>query len=448
MSRRNVPYRKAFKHMDIHDSASKPFAQTWPMLIPGCMLPQMLHLQLYDLDWTTTIKPHDTFFIHLSSYTSIKYLTLHHCRFHGATDLRRMISALPNLQFLSLLEVTLQHSLMPDLARPRYLTTHHRTLESIQIIAATHSTFSDICGPEHMDIVFRNMLHLIAWYSSITSLVIDLQFFPSLLHLEEYLLHYPCLSSLGVSGDYGSSLDSESAPEDVVPTHAEKSPNCASSRLIWQGGGKLQKSQHVRAACSVCAGVGLKSSIGNAAKVILTPAIQSFGLAPSLANNTSLRRLSMLFDEVIPSSQGIQRILSSMLSDITSIHLQHLICFILIANRDMLPQSDETPLAVTDSIDSISTFHAILSSTTFDGLPVCTSNTGVHIHFHMEEIWDKPAMMSALKTHMIALFAPWLDRRIVELQFVSGGTSWQLVRTVPTSDPRCTYDLVNVLIAS
>ncbi|KAH9831817.1 uncharacterized protein C8Q71DRAFT_286199 [Rhodofomes roseus] len=112
ISHHNAPYRKRFQQLWIYDHASKPFAHVWPMFIPGSMLPELWSVHLVSLDWSTKI-PHDSFFIHLSSYTSVLHLQIYRCRFRSLPDLRRVINALPSLTWLYFRNVTLQHPLRP-----------------------------------------------------------------------------------------------------------------------------------------------------------------------------------------------------------------------------------------------------------------------------------------------------------------------------------------------
>ncbi|TFY56408.1 hypothetical protein EVJ58_g7665 [Rhodofomes roseus] len=88
ISHRNAPYRKRFKTLWILDDTSKPFAHVWPMFVPGWMLPELSFVAFCNHDWSAKT-PHDSFFVHLSSYTSVLSLQLHDCKFRSLTDLRR-----------------------------------------------------------------------------------------------------------------------------------------------------------------------------------------------------------------------------------------------------------------------------------------------------------------------------------------------------------------------
>ncbi|KAH9829933.1 uncharacterized protein C8Q71DRAFT_383417 [Rhodofomes roseus] len=70
LAKRNQPYFEQCNRLSIHDNRQEPFARTWPLLIPGHVLPRLSQVFLNGLDWSTA-GPHRLFYDRLSFYTSV-----------------------------------------------------------------------------------------------------------------------------------------------------------------------------------------------------------------------------------------------------------------------------------------------------------------------------------------------------------------------------------------
>ncbi|KAH9919914.1 uncharacterized protein B0H18DRAFT_1026127 [Fomitopsis serialis] len=82
----------------------------------------------------------------------------------------------------------------------------------------------------------------------------------------------------------------------------------------------------------------------------------------------------------------------------------------------MSKDENEASISETDFPGpSTSNFHAILSRNVFDQLQA--RSVLIQVGFMAQARNQDATMLSAIKSHMITLFAPWLDRGIVQLQF-------------------------------
>ncbi|KAH9920408.1 uncharacterized protein B0H18DRAFT_1024480 [Fomitopsis serialis] len=159
-------------------------------------------------------------------------------------------------------------------------------------------------------------------------------------------------------------------------------------------------------------------------------------VVPRLTANTLLTNLSMSIRWNNPSLSMIQRGLGTLLSDIQSPHLEHFSIRI-----DLYPETsedgDKASLSETDPPGSTSAFHTKLSRSVFDQLPGFSMPgrhsefTGVYIAVEMREA--ETATMSAIKSHMITLFAPWLDRGVLRLSISPNPDGEQFVTRNPSS---------------
>jgi len=133
----------------------------------------------------------------------------------------------------------------------------------------------------------------------------------------------------------------------------------------------------------------------------------------SLAANTSLKALTISLN-LPPSPQTIHKTLGALLSDITSPHLQHIrLTFWLFDQQpEILQDAYEVPTSSADTTETISTFHTILSRGIYDQLP----GNSVQVTFHL---WGRLQFedRSSIKSRIHVLFAPWLSRGVLELEF-------------------------------
>ncbi|TFY54788.1 hypothetical protein EVJ58_g8653 [Rhodofomes roseus] len=203
-SHRNAPYRNRFETLSIYNNASKPFAHVWPMFIPGWILPVLRSVNLKDLDWSTKT-PHDSFFVYLSSYTSISSLRMYDCRFRSLPDLRR-------------------HPLRPG-SVPDYiaLRTRSHKLESIDLWYSSGVPGHPDVSSDYQRTTALNcqaLLHMVAANSStVTRLALDLRFFTSASALWQWLAHFGRLTSFNAQYQFASGP--MITLEETVPARTE-----------------------------------------------------------------------------------------------------------------------------------------------------------------------------------------------------------------------------------
>ncbi|KAH9831823.1 uncharacterized protein C8Q71DRAFT_861498 [Rhodofomes roseus] len=456
-SLRNAPCRKRFWRVRISDNASKPFAHVWPMFIPGWILPELRDVELVALDWSTKT-PHDSFFIYLSSYTSISSLQMYDCRFRSLPDLRRVINALPSLTWLYLHNVTLQHPLRPG-SVPDHIALRARShrLKSIDLCGSGHG------GPEYPDVSsdyqgttaldYQALLRMVVANSStVTRLAVDLRFFTSTSALQQCLAHFRRLTSF--EAQYRFASGPMIALEETVPARTENTyihawESFTLMNVPDQSALQLLQLLNTPDTCSkleelniyltgrpsatlVSCTSRVLHALGHRLRILdwgcsVDPDVEA---TPSLAGNTTLQTLHIDLRDIAPSPQKIHSALTAVLSDIVSVDLQHVCIRFTLACLEVLPQDHGRTPTVLDPAESISAFHAILSREIFNGLPLHTHYSPVEVVFDSGDIQGNLAVVATIKAYMITLFTPWLDRGIVSLDFYSADSS-EIITCVP-----------------
>ncbi|KAH9919917.1 uncharacterized protein B0H18DRAFT_1026144 [Fomitopsis serialis] len=470
MSKNNRSYGKNFVGLEIQDDPRKPHAHIWPMRIPGYFLPKLMYLELINFDWTAT-RPHDLFFHFLSYYTSIKTLAIGRCQFRSIAELRRISTALPSLETLSLAEITLQHQLVPGLVS-RYVPNLSRNKLKKMVIGSLHDVYNwhlDSVAPA-IDTHIPSVYHQFLWdvcvtYSYVTELELDLRYYSSLSSLHRFLHHFPHLSRLLLhDSEHGSHVEPASAADLALYTAHALNPSLSDLRFKYvpvslarqillvlspQACSRLealrvfflcwhcqlhdrQRAEFVLRVTEVLclAGAGLKKFQWEHNPV---DGDLIHDDVPRLTANTSLTNLTITLC-VDPSLPSIQRALDTLLSDIRSPHLERLtvmINLIRTQHDDTSEDRDKTSVSEADPPGSTSTFHAILSRSIFDQLPAVSEpyheSAGVFIAVRWayygspvsepQEEAARTTALSAIKSNMITLFAPWLDRGVMQLSF-------------------------------
>jgi len=417
---------------------SGEFAHSWVMRIPVCLLSSISCLTLKRVDWATTI-PHPQHFLRLSHCKdSMRSLKLYRCRFRNALDLRRMINALPNLSEANLDEITFQHPSPPRtyLALPTVKMSHHQLSRMILWGGDVGRDASNSDASGHVR--RQDFLNLCSVYPAINDLTLSLRHFTSFPEIEDYLQRFRNLSSLSMhqAFSYERYPGLKPAPVDVAPgMHTPPPPQYSLSRFELHNVSLRCALQLLTLVsprmCYKLRKLVIKLVDRPCAELIaeVTSILQSSGAAfeefdwdtplgvavPRLSANTSLKSLYIRL--LLPSSpQIIQRTLEALLSDITSPHLRRISLDIGLRRSEILQDAYEVPASSTDTTETIPTFHTILCRDIYSRLP----KNGVKIEFDLPWGRRKPKdkhAMSGIKSHMLALFAPWLDRGILEHKF-------------------------------
>jgi len=92
---------------------------------------------------------------------------------------------------------------------------------------------------------------------------------------------------------------------------------------------------------------------------------------PRLSGSTALEELHVAFSGVVPSLHSVQRILTTLLSNIASPHVKLLDSrfLLVLASPATLRDIAEVPPTATWTFASVSDFHALLVRGVFDQLP-------------------------------------------------------------------------------
>lgn len=154
---------------------------------------------------------------------------------------------------------------------------------------------------------------------------------------------------------------------------------------------------------------------------------------PQLTMNTSLEEIELTCNAVTPRPRTIRRILSTILSDITSTALKRLDTDIYLTDAEPLQGTDEEPFNAVDTPDATSAFHSILSRSVFDGLPAFQHGLDRGVSVWIKAVREDAASMRAIKSHLVALFAPWLDRGVLELKLIPDPDGERLVTCTPAT---------------
>ncbi|TFY56407.1 hypothetical protein EVJ58_g7666 [Rhodofomes roseus] len=181
------------------------------------------------------------------------------------------------------------------------------------------------------------------------------------------------------------------------------------------------------------------------------PALRHFSWAaegeaiPQLTANSSLQDVRITLYGNTPRLRTIRKMFDAVLSNITSAQLEWLDIAI---HLDDIPEPSYATIKKTfkeayTAPEAVSTFHCILSRSVFDGLTAAGSGEpGVQITLFFDAYEDysqtlsvKSAFMSAIETYVIALFAPWLDRAVLRLQFNTRDLDWDGTDTIPVHVP-------------
>ncbi|KAH9918002.1 uncharacterized protein B0H18DRAFT_1032707 [Fomitopsis serialis] len=428
-------YGKRFIYLNIWEDPQKPFTHIWPMLIPASLL-SLVEVGLRNCDWVVT-RPHVLFFDFLSAYTSVTSLNIRQCRFRSIAELHRISKALPSLEDLFLMDVTLQHPLVP-VSASRYGPSSRNKLKKVAL--RTDCSTSEL-GAHH-----QFLLIVCAMYSYVTELSLDLGSYSSFSHLHQFLCRFPHLSNLSLQNPFRSHVEPASAADVALYTaHAPNSSLSEFELLFVHASWQLQLLNLMLTpqACSQLEGLQLYSTHRDGPCTELVPRVTEIlhlagaglkkfqwrcdlahdsihDIVPRITANTSLTNLIVYFDSVDPSLPRIQGYLGALLSDIQSPHLERLEIWITMSDSETSEDGDEASVSEIYPPGSTSTFHTILSRSVFDRLPALRASQQLYeaaVLVVLVGMNAQTATMSAIKPHMTTLFAPWLDRKVLWLDF-------------------------------
>ncbi|KAH9841515.1 uncharacterized protein C8Q71DRAFT_803309 [Rhodofomes roseus] len=444
--------------LEIDENPRKSYVHTFPMLMPGCNLSkESTTLTIRRLDLAIR-RPHNQFFRYLSYYTHITALDLRLCRFESTPQLRRMINALPNLTDLELTGITLRDGLVTTLV-PHSITLN-RKLEKITLSHPPgQGTLQHPVWDGADRAAAQTLLAVCAAYSTVLWLSVDANYFRSLTDLKHFIYSFPHLSHLRLRSHTRSRWSLSS--DDVGVRTASTSPHFFSlfelSTVSTACAVQLMSLVSTTPTCSQLEELIIRheDTSGPVAELLsdvqhtlhvsgaalkkftwVWPCNSDSQLVPRLTSNRSLRQVEVTLTNVPPSLRIIESALVNLISNLTSatglsirIHLQH---------PESLQDVYDISRLRTDGTDPIPAFHTIICSALFDEFTGEHASIAVDFLERNHPFQTQVATMSIIRSHIVALFAPWLDKKVLGL----------LLDPDPDSDIRFTSWAVNSVVWS
>ncbi|KZT64368.1 hypothetical protein DAEQUDRAFT_38885 [Daedalea quercina L-15889] len=141
---------------------------------------------------------------------------------------------------------------------------------------------------------------------------------------------------------------------------------------------------------------------------------------PRLLSNTSLEEVYVFFYDVPPSMLQIESILLTLLSGITSPHLQNLYIYMQLQPPVALQLEVAVPRNETNSADYTAAFHAILHNV--EGQLCQPSNTTSMVSLNLDGMGCTSVagsrLMVVIESRIVTLFAPWLDHSLLDITLI------------------------------
>ncbi|KAH9831860.1 uncharacterized protein C8Q71DRAFT_287868 [Rhodofomes roseus] len=441
-SQKNRPYfhsrYRDFTSLVIEDDPMDQFGHSWTHQLPDYFVYWLRELELEAVDWTST-QPHPRFFQHLSHYTDLRSLTLRKCRFRNTSVVRTIINSLRRLSTITLWDITFNALRTPSLP-----TSSVITCPQLEIRLRTDGFWP---------VSSQSLLNLCLEYPQATCLDLDLRYFPSILHLQHFLLYCSKVVVLEFRNTFNSDPGLElQFGTGTNPTHPhplslsikelrfhDMPAGCASQILqlsrpvkLPGRGGSFSHRPLPHAHLSILPrelNIGLVDRPSADDMRSVARSLRQYGshlnrfewwnregndlgAVPCTAANTFLTSLSIYFG-LAPSRHTLQRSLLDVLSNITCPRLERLMIDIVLlrptASRSR--HDSEVLLTTIDTRDFTSAFCAVLSRS------ILTRVSNWSIRMHMTD------SRSDVKSDMVNLFKPWTDRGTV--LYVDYGLSWK-----------------------
>ncbi|KZT63250.1 hypothetical protein DAEQUDRAFT_760578 [Daedalea quercina L-15889] len=192
MLKQNKGYANTVDSLMVIDQPTVSIVHSLPARIRGHLLPKLQRLAFCHLTWADT-SPHSSFFIHLSSFQSVKDVTLTGCSFHSSEQVLRILKALLNLERLKLTGVTVDSPQSATLACIPGLQTNHKLKTIIQQCNITQKV--------HGLYVYQGLLNILISYPALQSLEVGLGCFLSWYQLQQFLCALHKVPEVTLSGE-------------------------------------------------------------------------------------------------------------------------------------------------------------------------------------------------------------------------------------------------------
>ncbi|KZT68054.1 hypothetical protein DAEQUDRAFT_812397 [Daedalea quercina L-15889] len=450
MSKRNGKYGQFLRQLTITDDAQRAFAHTIPVRIPGCLLPSLGILQFFDLDWTTAVRPHESFFTSLTYFTSVIHLTLSGCHFHSADEFHRIINALPRLASLILYEVTIRYKQREQSrATPRHRLSRSKLTHLSVLRLQISGCPSEPIAHGELRLQQRPSFLELASYSTIVSLQLSMHDVSSFAQLQQFIRGFPALREVTLHHDPVWDFPEVSTETGLLRIDSSidawsKLALIRMSSAVMLRSLEFLLTQYRKVGRLNFMVLGLCSpALLQAAEEVMQdsgPALTEFQWShysahdehdvhfiedskdqiapetiPRLTYNINLEDLGVHI--VVLTVSRACTSLMTLLSHIESTHLRKLDMFL---NLKCLPL-DDMDLPVEGSTKSIAAFHAILCRPVFDGLPKDAADIFFVFRNNIEP-FAKDVASAKIKAIMVPLLAPWLARGVLRLHLPDGST--------------------------
>ncbi|EPT01911.1 hypothetical protein FOMPIDRAFT_1048503 [Fomitopsis schrenkii] len=425
------------------ESPRSPFIHRFSISMLGCYLPGVKTLTLNGIDWTITC-PHVSFFEFLPLYSGITELTLSWCKFRNASQLRRLINALPGLNKLWLLGI--DWSTLCDVPTTTVLRPALNANRIQGITLFYHFKQTDPRGFVGSRDAMRNILTFCAQYSSVSQLSLDLELLDSIACLLRFLHHFPLLSDLDLHGEpYTSSVDVSEWQDFELgalrQTHIRLS-NLSLRCIPTIAALSLMQLFPTPEACSNLDSIKVKHSDGTGPVALFLQAMQDTlrlagaalrefdfgwdcnrgllferGTEWDFAANISLTKLLVTLRPP-PRPYAIGSILVSMISSITSPCLE--VVSIYLAVTDPSTSEAHQPFSGGDVLQcrgskAVDDFHTILNASHFHGLP--PRSVKISIDARQSTLTAPIEVIRPVKYRLDKLFSPWLARNVLKIYY-------------------------------
>ncbi|EPS93430.1 hypothetical protein FOMPIDRAFT_1055987 [Fomitopsis schrenkii] len=415
--------------------------------MPGCYLPDVTQLHLYHLDWMIT-RPHDCFFDFLTLYSGVTELHLFSCRFKHASELRRLINALPRLETLKLSAI--DGSTLCDIPTTAVSRPTLKANQNLQEIIL-HDSTRDMGLSTLMDsrVAIRNIIAFCTQYSSISRLTLKHGFLNSPACFLQLLRNLPPLSSLKVDGSFAYLDNSEwhgfqLEQADIGALH-RLTRRCFSTfsleRILTTPALHLMKLISTPEACSQLVSLTVKHGDGTGPVAQLLQAVMDtlrlagtalsefifvWDCDPDLlagrileldfTPNTSLGDVNLRL-QMPPSPHMIERTLISIISSITSPNLKLLQVTLDIADIGASDSEAHQPFNNDGDVSQYKGSEA-LNAPRFHDLPSGRIDIRIWASGSVRTT-GRPMIevMVLVKSRLDKLFAPWFARNVLRVSY-------------------------------
>lgn len=437
----------------VEDSHS-PYIHRFSISMPGCYMPEVRTLALAQLDWTV-IRPHVCFFDCLTLYSAVTEMQLHSCRFKNASQLRRLINALPRLATLELSAIdgsTLCDGPTTTVSRPTFKV--NQNLRHIHL-SNPPKRVGTRALTDHR-VAKGNVFAFCAQYASVSLLSLDVGFFESFAILLQLLHHLPLLSHLlvhassttgsvgwqglefvhaGVGALHLSDLCLEMISTKIaldLMALVATPETCSKLRFLTVRHGdstgpvgQLRQSVRdtLRQAGAALRGFMLEWTVSGRGSFALLPIHRNTDVSSDsyiwdlhFTPNSSLEDVDVIL-RLPPSAHTIERTLISMVSSIASPCLStfRVQVYLDIMDAGPLNGDDVSQDGESGAVDNVDDFHAILDALHFRDLPHDSVHIGIDARGSMHQAAIE--LIDLVKSRLDKLFAPWFARDVLRVSY-------------------------------